>query len=294
MQLPASCSKDKGFINVAFINRLICRKTEPARAGGRPFCLGHRRDEVEQMITKTIPSLFTIGNLFLGVAAIILVFHGNPEYAALMVIIAMLLDGVDGRIARALGAQSEFGKELDSLSDVISFGVAPAFLMYVAAFQELNPAAAWIITAIFPICGALRLARFNTVPGTPGYFVGLPIPAAGGVVATLALFYEEIPAVVLMLTTLALSFLMVSNIKYPNFKKVGIPRNAAWIVPIVVAITVLLGVLFREHLSKIVFIPLVLYALYGLKKNVDRRIAKVRNRYRARKADKSAESENSA
>jgi CDP-diacylglycerol--serine O-phosphatidyltransferase len=245
------------------------------------------------MITKSIPSLITIGNLFLGIAAIILVFHGNPELAALMVIFAMLLDGVDGRIARALDAQSEFGKELDSLSDVISFGVAPAFIMYVAAFQDVNPAAAWIVTAIFPICGALRLARYNTASGTPGYFVGLPIPAAGVVVATLALFYEDIPVIVLMITTLALSFLMVSNIKYPNFKKVGIPRHAVWVVPLIVAATVALGLLFPDHLPKIVFIPLVLYALYGLKKNVDRRLAK-KKRARAHKAEESAQSEHTA
>ena len=77
----------------------------------------------------------------------------------MMVIIAMLMDGVDGRVARALNAQSEFGKELDSFSDVISFGVAPAFIMYSVAFQELNPAPAWIITALFPICGALRFGK---------------------------------------------------------------------------------------------------------------------------------------
>ena len=115
------------------------------------------------MFTKSIPSLFTVGNLFLGIIAIILVFNGESDYAAMMVIIAMLLDGVDGRVARALNAQSEFGKELDSLSDVISFGVAPAFIMYVVAFQDMNSAATWIITALFPICGALRLARFNVL-----------------------------------------------------------------------------------------------------------------------------------
>jgi CDP-diacylglycerol--serine O-phosphatidyltransferase len=81
------------------------------------------------MITKSIPSLLTVGNLFLGVIAIILVFNEKPDTAAMMVLIAMLLDGVDGRVARALNVQSEFGKELDSLSDVISFGVAPAFIM---------------------------------------------------------------------------------------------------------------------------------------------------------------------
>ena len=110
------------------------------------------------MFLKSLPSLFTIGNLFLGIVSIIMVFNNESELAAMMVIIAMLLDGVDGRVARALGVQSEFGKELDSLSDVISFGVAPAFIMYVVSFQTLNSqAAAWIVTAIFPICGALRL-----------------------------------------------------------------------------------------------------------------------------------------
>ena len=226
------------------------------------------------MITKSIPSLFTVANLFLGIVAIILVFPENakPEVAAMMVIIAMLMDGVDGRVARALNAQSEFGKELDSLSDVISFGVAPAFIMYSVAFQELTPAPAWIVTALFPICGALRLARFNVISGMPGYFIGLPIPAAGGVLATLALFHHEIAVSVLMASTLILSFLMVSTIKYPNFKKVGIPKNAIWVVPIIVVIAVVLGILFPHHLSKIIFVPLVIYALYGLKKNVDRRL----------------------
>jgi CDP-diacylglycerol--serine O-phosphatidyltransferase len=222
------------------------------------------------MLTKSLPSVFTVGNLFLGVISIILVFNQKPELAAIMVIVAMLMDGLDGRVARALNAQSEFGKELDSLSDVISFGVAPAFIMYVTAFTELNAAAAWIVTAIFPICGALRLARFNVIDGVPGYFIGLPIPAAGGVLCTLALFHEQLNTVVLLISTLALSYLMISTVKYPNFKKVGIPKAAIWIIPIVVAVAVALAVIFPGILSKIIFVPLVIYALYGLKKNVDR------------------------
>ena len=245
------------------------------------------------MITKSIPNLFTIGNLFLGVVAIILVFNERPEYAAMMVIIAMLLDGVDGKVARALNVQSEFGKELDSLSDVISFGVAPAFIMYVVAFQELNPAAAWIITALFPICGALRLARFNVVPGTPGYFIGLPIPAAGGVLCTLALFYQDIPVAVLLLSMIVLSYLMVSKVKYPNFKKVGIPKGSIWVIPLVVLIAVVLGIIFPDQLAKIIFVPLVLYALYGLKKNVDRRLSGKSRKRRGQVMEHKEESTNS-
>ena len=186
-----------------------------------------------------------------------------------MVIIAMLCDGLDGRVARALNVQSEFGKELDSLSDVISFGVAPAFIMYVSALSEIQPSAlVWIVTAIFPICGALRLARFNVIDGTPGYFTGLPIPAAGGVVCTFALFSKDVSPVFLILAMLLVSYLMVSTVRYPNFKKVGIPKKAIWATPIVIALAVAIALWRPEQTPKLIFIPLVLYALLGLKKNV--------------------------
>jgi CDP-diacylglycerol--serine O-phosphatidyltransferase len=240
------------------------------------------------MLTKSLPSVFTVGNLFLGIASIILVFNNKPEYAAIMVIVAMLLDGLDGRVARALNAQSEFGKELDSLSDVISFGVAPAFIMYVVAFSDMNEALAWIVTAIFPICGALRLARFNVISGVPGYFVGLPIPAAGGVLCTLALFEKDIPNYLLLISSLLLSYLMVSTVKYPNFKKVGIPKAAIWITPIIIAAAVLLAIFLPKALTKLIFVPLVIYAVWGLKKNVDRLFLR---RRRNRSMDEAAKTE---
>lgn len=222
------------------------------------------------MITKSIPNLFTIANLFLGIVSIIFVFNDEPALAAMMVIIAMLADGLDGRVARALNVQSEFGKELDSLSDVISFGVAPAFIVYVVAFQDLQPpAAGWLATAIFPICGALRLARFNVIAAVPGYFIGLPIPAAGGVLCTLALFHTSLHPAVLIVSTLLLSFLMVSNIKYPSFKKVGLPKPVLLLTPIIGTIVVVLAIMYPGPLTKLLFVPLVAYALYGLKKNVD-------------------------
>ncbi|MFC4601560.1 CDP-diacylglycerol--serine O-phosphatidyltransferase [Cohnella hongkongensis] len=247
------------------------------------------------MITKSIPNLFTIGNLGLGVIAIILAFHNEPNSsntAALLVIIAMLLDGLDGRVARALNAQSEFGKELDSLSDVISFGVAPAFIMYQAAFQGVSPALAWIVTAIFPICGALRLARFNVKDGIPGYFIGLPIPAAGGVLATLALFHTELHYSLLLLSTLALSFLMVSNMKYPNFKKLGLPRKTMWAIPVVVTGAVILAYMFQHAIPKVILALLLLYALWGLKKNVESLLPS--RRKAARRAEDEERSKHSA
>jgi len=222
------------------------------------------------MFVKSLPNMLTVSNLFLGIVAIILAFQGNEyvDYAAITVIIGMLMDGLDGRVARMLNAQSEFGKELDSLSDVITFGVAPAFIMYVVTLQHMAIIGI-IITAIFPICGALRLARFNVQAGTPGYFIGLPITAAGGVLATLALYHEVFNLILLAVSMLLLSFLMVSSIKYPNFKKVGIPKAAYWITPLIVAIVVVFAINYPEQFPKIVFLPLAFYALYGIKKNVE-------------------------
>lgn len=222
------------------------------------------------MFVKALPNMLTIGNLFLGIVAIILAFQGDTyvDYAAITVIVGMFLDGLDGRVARMLKAQSEFGKELDSLSDVITFGVAPAFIMYVAVLQQLDVLGI-LVTAIFPICGALRLARFNVQSGVPGYFIGLPITAAGGVLATLALYNDVFSVGPLALAMLVLAFLMISRIKYPNFKKVGIPKAAFWITPIIIAVVILLAAKHPEQFPKIVFLPLALYALYGLKKNID-------------------------
>ncbi|MFP4978438.1 CDP-diacylglycerol--serine O-phosphatidyltransferase [Paenibacillus sp. CN-4] len=235
------------------------------------------------MISKSIPSLFTIGNLMLGMFGIMMAFDGKIDMAAIMVIIAMLLDGLDGRVARALGAESEFGKELDSLSDVVSFGVAPAVIMYVTSLQNVSPALAWTVTAIFPVFGALRLARFNVRPGIPGYFIGLPIPAAGGVLATMSLFHEEVSPLLMMFTALLLSYLMVSTVKYPNFKKIGFPKKAVIGAPIVIVIAVAVAVMFPEQISKMIFALLGVYALYGMKQNVTRLTTRMRRRKRTKK-----------
>ena len=224
------------------------------------------------LLRRALPSMFTVGNLFLGIISIIVAFQGNFDWAAVLVIIGMALDGLDGRVARALNAQSEFGKELDSLSDVISFGVAPAFIMYGVVLNELG----WmgtVITAVFPICGALRLARFNVATGSTNYFIGLPITAAGGVLATMALYHELMPSpnITLPLFMLFLAYLMVSNIKYPNFKKVGIPKATYYVVPFILAIVVAVFVFYPQFASRLVFLPLAAYALYGvLKKNKKR------------------------
>lgn len=221
---------------------------------------------------KAIPNLLTIGNLFLGVMAILLAFQDHShyvEYAAILVIIGMVLDGLDGRMARLLNAQSEFGKQLDSLSDLVTFGVAPALIIYAAALRELGVLGI-VSIGLFPICGALRLARFNVhSSGNAGYFIGLPITAAGGALATFALYHNLFSPLYLVLSMFILAFLMVSRVKYPNFKKVGIPKATMWVAPVFIVVVAILCYLFPTQFPKIVSIPLALYALYGIKKSFD-------------------------
>jgi CDP-diacylglycerol--serine O-phosphatidyltransferase len=213
-----------------------------------------------------LPTLFTAGNIFLGYISIIRTFHGaaawatNPgqttldfEVAAKTIGFAFILDGLDGRIARMTNTTSEFGRELDSLADIISFGIAPAILAYVWGVSFVVPGlaretadqlerAGLFIAFLFLVCGAARLARFNVqknpVPSNPGpphrkYFVGLPIPAAAGIVAAIVYAAGSAPltSLTLSIAWLALlgliGFLMVSTWRYWSFKELnpGKPRS---------------------------------------------------------------------
>lgn len=210
-----------------------------------------------------LPTFFTAGNIFLGYISVVQSFQGavlagsglpgaeeHLAMAAKAIGIAVFLDGLDGRIARMTNTTSEFGKEMDSLADVVSFGIAPAVLAYAWGLQFLDPGmdsmlreqiqrAGKFVAFLFLLCGAARLARFNVqknpVPKNPGrpdrkYFVGLPIPASAGMVA--AVVYATgctplaaWPVAVAWLALIALlSFLMVSTWRYHSFKDINLLR----------------------------------------------------------------------
>jgi CDP-diacylglycerol---serine O-phosphatidyltransferase len=178
-----------------------------------------------------LPSLLTTGNLFCGFFAMLLTVQGRYTEASLAIFVAMIMDALDGRVARLMKATSQFGVEYDSLADVVSFGVAPAFLLYAFALSELGRPA-WFAAFLFVICGALRLARFNVVTGITDkrFFVGLPIPAAAAVVCGAVIFLhgEELTrwmrgAVAVM--TYLVALLMVSTFRYWSFKEVDWARR---------------------------------------------------------------------
>jgi len=247
-----------------------------------------------------LPSLFTAGNLFLGFFAILRAFQGameatagrlgyneHFEAAAISIGVSVFLDGLDGRIARLTNTVSEFGRELDSLADVIAFGVAPAVLAWAWGFQfndgSLPPRlhtqllqVGYFLVFVFVLCGAARLARFNIAvdprpanPGRPGkkYFVGLPIPAAAGMVASVVYASGSEPltawpyTVALAALLALLSFLMVSTWRYRSFKDFNLltPRSPQSVV--------LLGIfifLIRYYSQAVLLVVSLLYVGSGI------------------------------
>ena len=179
-----------------------------------------------------LPNLFTSANLVGGFFSMIAAHQGQYAYAALMILLAAGLDCLDGKVARLTNSSSAFGVEYDSLADLLSFGMAPGWLLYTWALHSLSPFG-WLAAFVFVICGALRLARFNVqAAGVQKYtFTGLPIPAAASVVASAVLLirlYEDLPGSVdtdhplieaIVLAAYALALLMVSNFKYRSFKR---------------------------------------------------------------------------
>ncbi len=224
-----------------------------------------------------LPSALTLGNLFCGFYALVAVYNDEYHVAALSILAALLFDGLDGAVARMTGATSDLGIELDSLADLVSFGVAPGLLAYVFALKPFG----WIgglAAFAFAACGAFRLARFNVQ--TRGldkrYFVGLPIPAAAAAVATGVLFMKEISAVVVLgwellparavaagvlLGMYGLGFLMVSKIRYRSAKGLDLQRRK----PHTILTTLLLVLLVvASYPVLFLFLFFVGYALSGI------------------------------
>jgi CDP-diacylglycerol---serine O-phosphatidyltransferase len=179
-----------------------------------------------------LPSLLTLTSIFFSFYSMISAIQGAFMLAAALILVAGLFDGVDGRVARLTKTTTRFGLELDSLADVISFGVAPGLLMYIWALQPYGRIG-WVSAFIFVACGALRLARFNVQSGNidPKRFNGLPIPAAAAMVATTVLFFLRLKlnpsnfSTLLLVLNYVISFLMVSSVKFHAFKDLTVVRQ---------------------------------------------------------------------
>ncbi|MBE7495555.1 MAG: CDP-diacylglycerol--serine O-phosphatidyltransferase [Verrucomicrobiaceae bacterium] len=231
-----------------------------------------------------LPTLMTAGNILCGFVAILQIFDGRHldlhlhyHYAILFILAACLFDALDGRVARMGGTESPFGRELDSLADIVSFGVAPALLVHDIVLKELDTpkGIGWLISCVYLVCGAMRLARFNCLAAadvkcSSKSFRGCPIPAAAGVISSLTLLLlwldsneREIGNWKYALAGLMalLSYLMVSSLEYPSFKAVNwrTKRSFHWVLVSIFVIA--FTVLNWQWMPSVIFVS---YLLYGL------------------------------
>ena len=218
-----------------------------------------------------LPNLFTTANLFAGFYSIMCAINGNFTVAAATGFVAMVLDGLDGRVARMTNTQSAFGAEYDSLSDMVAFGLAPAIIAYQWALLELGNVGL-TIAFIYVACAALRLARFNTQIGVVDkrWFIGLASPAAAGVVAGVVWALSDngvgavdlpVAVIILFAVLVALSgMLMVSNIKYYSFKDLDLKGRVPFVAILVVVLA--FAVVFSDP-PRILLLLFLVYALSG-------------------------------
>ncbi len=227
-----------------------------------------------------LPRLFTLANMVLGFWAIILGLHEHFQKAAGLVFLAGLIDSVDGRIARLTGTESDFGKEYDSLADVITFGAAPALLAYLWGLEDFSPDT-WLLSVFFMVCCATRLARFNVQSKVVDsrYFVGLPTPAAAFCICSILVFAPEYSddvkaymQIVMAVALLIVGVLMVSTFRYMSGKQLDLRRRLSYrtVVPIA---AIVLVIIYQPWATL-----LVLTSLYTLSGPVAALIARFRRR----------------
>jgi len=250
-----------------------------------------------------LPNLLTAGNLFCGFVALTKIVEANLangdfsqiKYALGFILLACIFDLFDGRVARMGGIESPFGREFDSLADLISFGAAPAFLVHRVVLRDVftgpnfdRPEIGWFIASIYLLCGAFRLARFNCLAAQAGSgggkeFLGFPIPSAAGLVASLTLMIIKLNEnerdlgkwkYFLVIVLLFLSAMMVSTVKYPTFKSLGLRSTSTFLKAIGAALFLGLILVFREKILYYVLPAFfTLYLIYGfIRPRISRRV----------------------
>jgi CDP-diacylglycerol---serine O-phosphatidyltransferase len=209
-----------------------------------------QRNKVVARGVFLLPATITSLGLLAGFYSLVSSVNGHFEVAAVMIAVAFVCDGLDGRVARASRTSSEFGVEYDSLSDVVAFGVAPASLVYCWALRPLGGIGI-VAPALYVVCAALRLARFNVQVGATDKrrFVGLPVPGAAAMIASVALAYSyfdlnspRVLCAVMVPVTLVLGGLMISRVPYPSFKAIHLRRRAP--IELLIGVLAVLGMLF--------------------------------------------------
>ncbi len=212
-----------------------------------------------------LPNLFTALSVFFGMMSIIASSQGKFEKAFIYIILSFIADGLDGRVARMTNTSSKFGMEFDSLADIVAFGVAPAMMLFFSVGYVYGKFGA-LATGLFVVFGAIRLARFNvtTAQNDPTVFIGLPIPTAAAVLASVLMLNLEINHsldLTILIGSFILAILMVSNVRFPSFKKVDLHQNAK--LKVLIIIIILASLLYLYPIWTLA-ISLSGYIIYGV------------------------------
>ncbi|MBO7475430.1 MAG: CDP-diacylglycerol--serine O-phosphatidyltransferase [Campylobacter sp.] len=237
--------------------------------------------EERDKLIYILPNLFTAASIFFGVISIISTLNGNFTKAIIFIFLSLVCDGLDGRVARLTNTASKFGVEFDSLADIIAFGVAPAFLFYIVIGNEFGRVGS-LLTAIYIIFGAIRLARFNVTTGTydPSVFIGLPIPTAAIWLAVSVGVYLEYSffmnlQVLYLVAVAVISVLMVSNVRFPSFKKINLKKMNFY--KVLIALVIICSLFYIRPLELTAVLTSG-YILYGIVRAIyyfyDRKIRK--------------------
>ena len=216
-----------------------------------------------------LPNFFTALSAFLGVMSIIASSQGKFEKAFVYILFSLVADGLDGRVARLTNTTSKFGVEFDSLADTVAFGVAPSMMLFFAIGENYGRFGA-LVSGLFVVFGAIRLARFNVTTGEldPKYFIGLPIPTAAVVLGSwimLDIKYQGHLDILILIGALFLAFLMVSNFRYPSFKKINLNKNVA--IKMLVSIIMIASLIYLFPVEGIAII-LSIYSFYGVYRGI--------------------------
>lgn len=213
------------------------------------------------------PNLFTAASIFVGVISILTSVKGDFEKAAIFILLSLVFDGLDGRVARLTNTTSKFGAEFDSLADIVSFGVAPAILFYYSIGIQYGKVGS-LLTAMYVVFGAIRLARFNVMTSVsePSVFIGVPIPTAAVVLTMWILMIEKYTFLknynIIVLVGIALiSLLMVSNFRYPSFKKINLSKPN--LTKVLVYLVMVFSIIYLYPIESITVI-ITAYLFYGL------------------------------
>jgi CDP-diacylglycerol--serine O-phosphatidyltransferase len=228
-----------------------------------------------------LPNLFTASSIFVGVISIVEASKGHFVLASWLVLLALIFDGLDGRIARMTNTTSQFGVEFDSLADIISFGIAPAILLYFFVGHKFGRFGI-LVSALYVIFGAIRLARFNisTAKTDPNVFIGLPIPTAAIFVSMWVILFHkynlENYSIVLLFLALSVAILMVSNIRYPSFKKVNLEKQMVFRTLILLTIFASLLYLYSAEGAALIILTYILYGPFRALRTMNLRKIKIK------------------